>query len=459
MAKGIKKGDIVEIELDNLAHGGESVGRLKGLAIFVPGGIPGERVRVRITESKKSYARGELLKVLRPVEERIDPACPVFAACGGCQLQQMDYPLQLSHKRRMVEDLLERLGGLKGVKVNPVIGADYPWGYRNKAQFPLTVDEEGKIVAGFYRKGTHEVVVHNDCSIQHPLINRILKETIVVLNQYPLTVYDEKEHTGLLRHLVIWAGICTNQAILTIVTSRNRFPHREEIAQQLLDRVPELTGILQNINPGRTNVILGKRTELIDGEDYYLDYVGSIRYAISPESFFQVNTLQTEKLYSTILEYAGLTGKELVVDAYCGIGSIALYIAGRAGRVFGIEEVFGAIEDAKRNAELNNITNCTFQVGKVEEKLPELLAQGIRPDLVIFDPPRKGLAESVIDTVLTTRPDRLIYVSCNSATLARDLALLQESYRICRVQPVDMFPQTYHVETVVLLEKIWEGES
>lgn len=448
----LKKGDIVDLELDNLAHGGDCVGRYNGLAFFVPGGVPGEKVLVRVVEKKKNYARGKIIKIIEKAKERISPTCSVYKECGGCQLQHINYDKQLEDKQRVVESLLHRIGGIDNIVVNPVIGAEFPWNYRNKAQFPLTVDDKGKINTGFFKKGTHEVVIQNNCNIQHPLINRIAKKTLNILNKYEISVYNEIEHRGLLRHLVIRAGVCTNQALITIVTSQNIFPHKYEIAKQLINEVPELVGVFQNINSEKTNVILGKEMELLAGQQYYIDYIGNIKFAISPQSFFQVNTLQADKLYNKVLQYSGLTGKEIVFDGYCGIGSIALYMANKAKKVYGIEEVEEAIKDAKNNARLNNIKNCEFQTGKVEDKLPELIKKGIRPDLVIFDPPRKGLSDSVINTVKKARPERIIYVSCNPATLARDLAKFKENYSILKVQPVDMFPQTYHIETVVLMQ-------
>jgi len=448
VASGVKKGDIIEIDLDNLAHGGECVGHLGKLAVFVQGGIPGERVRVRINLSK-----GEILEVLSAAQGRIEPVCPVFNECGGCQLQQMDYQLQLKYKREMIGDLLQRIGKLNEIIVKPVISSDYPLRYRNKAQFPLTVDQDGKIAAGFFRQGTHEVVVHEECSIQHPLLNRILRETLSILNNYQLDVYREENNQGLLRHLVIRAGICTNQALLVIVTGESSFPDREEIAEQIMQRIPELKGVLQNINPDSINVILGKKTEILKGQDYYLDYIGNTKYDISYSSFFQVNTLQTEKLYDVVRKEAALTGQEVILDAYCGIGSIAIYLAEMADRVLGIEEYAQAIKDAQRNARLNNISNSTFFTGRVEDIYPELVKQGLSIDLLILDPPRKGLSGSVIETILQNKPERIIYVSCNPATLARDLANLQHEYTISAIQPVDMFPQTYHVETVCLLTR------
>lgn len=451
----INKGDIVEIELADLANGGDCVGRYDDLAVFVPGGVPGELVKIRITEKKKNYARGEIVEVLRRAPERVEAECPVSGICGGCQLQHIAYEKQLEYKRKMMKDLLERIARLEDPEVQPVFPAPHPFFYRNKAQFPLARDSEGKIIAGFYERGSHEIVPLDSCQIQHPLINRTMKKTLEILNDYPtLTVYNEKTHKGLLRHLVIRTGVCTNQVLLVLVTSGKELPNKEEIAERVMKEIPELAGVLQNINPERSNVVLGKETGVIAGRDYYLDYIGNVRFAISINSFFQVNTLQTRNLYDFVVDFAGLTGKETVIDAYCGIGSISLYLAERAGEVIGIEEVPAAIEDAGKNARLNDINNCRFITGRVEDKLPELLAEGKKPDLIVFDPPRKGLAREVIEAVIGVKPEKIVYVSCNPATLARDLALFKEDYDVRKVQPVDMFPNTYHVECVTLMSRI-----
>lgn len=447
----VKKGDIVKLTLDNITNGGDCVGRVNGLAVFVPDGIPGEKVEVKIIHRKKNYARGEIINLIEPVEERIDPKCAVYGACGGCQLQHMSYKEQLNNKKAIVKDALERIGKLQKVEVNDVIGSDYPFNYRNKAQFPLKEDEEGQIVTGFYRKATHDIVAHNNCDIQHPVINKVAEAALDILNQHQLTVYNEEKHRGLLRHLVIRVGICTNQALLTIVTKDCRFDHKHEIATEIINKVPELVGILHNINKKKTNVIMGNKTEVLAGKDYYLDYIGMIKFAISNRSFFQVNTLQTKKLYDIILKYAGLRGKETVIDAYCGIGTISLYLSKKAEKVIGIETVAEAVADAGKNAGLNNINNCRFYAGKVEKMFPQLIKEGIIPDLLVFDPPRKGLDKKVIETVIEAKVDKIVYVSCNPATLARDISYFKKLYRVEKIQPVNMFPQTYHVETVVSL--------
>ncbi|MTI59722.1 MAG: 23S rRNA (uracil(1939)-C(5))-methyltransferase RlmD [Firmicutes bacterium] len=452
MLNRLHKGDIIELRIDNLAHGGDCVAHYQGLAVFLAGGIPGEKVKARVTLSKKNYARANIVEIIEPAVGRSEASCGVFRDCGGCHLQQMEYSLQLKHKKQMIKDLFERIGKLKDVNIKSVIGTDYPYSYRNKAQFPLAENEEGEIITGFYKQGTHQLIAHGDCLIQHPLINRVKDRVLTALNRYKLTAYNEKKHQGLLRHLVIRIGTCTNQVLITLVTSRGDFPEIFEIAEDVIEDIPEIQGVLHNINPIKTNLILGKEMKIIKGQDYYIDYVGKVKFAISAFSFFQVNTLQTKKLYDQVLKAAALRGGETVVDAYCGIGTISLYIAQKAKQVYGLEEVAEAVSDARKNAILNKIDNCQFEVGRVEELLPEMIASDIKADLLIFDPPRKGLAEEVIEAVRSVLPEKIIYVSCNPATLARDLSYLKENYLIKEVQPVDMFPQTYHVETVVSLQ-------
>jgi len=447
----LKSGDTIELDLDDLANGGDCVGHYNGLAVFVDGGIPGEKVQAKVTQKKKNYARAELIEVLDTVPSRVNPECPVFSDCGGCQLQHIDYEEQLVHKEKTIKDLLERIGGMEDVKLNSVIAAEPNLAYRNKAQFPLAEDREAKIVSGFYQQGTHQLVAYDSCHIQHPLINRIANKTLEIANEFGVSAYDEKKHKGFLRHLLVRVGICTNQAMLILVTNGNKFPLVKEISEKIMEEVPELVGIIQNINTRKTNVIMGNENKVQVGEDYYYDFIGDVKYAISPQSFFQVNTLQAAKLYDKVLEYAQLTGKELVLDAYCGIGSISLYLAKQARKVIGIEEVSEAIKDANKNAQLNEIENCEFISGKVEDKLAEILNRGENPDIIVFDPPRKGLADSVIEAVLKTLPSKIIYVSCNPATLARDLKKLTGIYDIKEVQPVDMFPHTYHVEVIIMM--------
>ncbi len=449
----LKKGDTLILEIDDLAHGGDGVGHLKdGLAVFVPTTMPGDKVKIRVKNKKRNYIKGEFLEVIEPAQARIKPDCPVFYKCGGCQIQQIDYPKQLELKENMVKEIMKRIGGISNIELCDIIGSDDAWRYRNKAQFPLATNDAGEIIAGFFQRGTHKITPFTDCLIQHPLINRILKETLQLLNEYQISVYNERKHRGLLRHLLIRTGVCTNQALLTIVARADKIEDLEEIADKLSKKIPELGGIILNINSGKTNVITGDQYKTIKGKDFFIDYIGKIKYQISAASFFQVNTIQAHKLYEVVKEMANLNGDESIIDAYCGIGSIGLYLAKNAGKIFGIEIVPEAIVNAQQNAKLNGIDNANFIRGKVENRLDELL-ETEKIDIIIFDPPRKGLDENMLKKVISSEIEKIIYVSCNPATQARDLKLLKDYYNIIEMQPVDMFPQTYHVENVALLTK------
>lgn len=452
--KPVKQGDIITMQLDNLAHGGEAVGRPNNFAIFVAGGIPGEEVRVRITEVKKNFGRGKLLEVLTSSPYRATAPCDVYEGCGGCQLQHVEYAEQLKLKRQIVVDAIERIGGLKGVTVHPTIsGAED--GYRNKAQFPLGYKGKLGIHTGFYAAGSHRIIPNDHCRIQHPLINRIVEATLQVLNAEHVSIYNEELHKGLLRHLLVRIGTVTEEGMLVFVTNGKDFAGMEKIAHRIMAEVPDLKSVLQNINTQRTNVVLGPVTRLVAGAEKIFDYIGDLKFEISAESFFQVNTLQSKVLYDQVLRFARLTDTETVLDAYCGIGTIALYMARHAGVVHGIEMVAQAIEDAERNAQLNDIQNAFFHTGLVEEMLPRLMQDKLAFDTVVLDPPRKGCEKEVLDALGEAKPCRIIYVSCNPTTLARDLAILVGyGYTVHEVQPVDMFPHTYHVECVVRIEKL-----
>ena len=394
-----------------------------------------------------------MVSIIEPVSNRVEHECDVYKGCGGCHLQHMDYECQLLHKKRVVEDVLERVGDIKSPSVDDVAGMNYPWQYRNKAQFPLVENDDGKLFSGFYRRGTHDIVVNEDCLIQHPLVNRTARKALEILNEYELSSYDEKHHRGFLRHLFVRAGVCTNQALLVIVTREEVFPDGREIAKKIIERVPELVGVMQNINSGQTNVILGNRTKLLAGNDYYTDYIGKLKFKISAQSFFQVNTVQTQKLYEKIKEYIAPDGDETVIDGYSGIGAISLFLAEEVKEVIGLETVEDAVRDARENAELNNIDNCLFYSGEMEELLPEICKKS-DGDILVIDPPRKGLSSKAVEKILSSGLSRIVYVSCNPSTLARDIKLLNKDYDLKRVKPVDMFPQTYHIETVSLLEKL-----
>jgi len=446
--------DTVTLEITDLNHDGDGTGRHGGLAVFVPGAIPGDRVRATITAQKPSFARASLEEILVPSPDRVVPPCPVYTRCGGCQLQHMDYRAQLLVKQRLVAAALRRVGGLDDVAVRPTIGATDPWHYRNKAQFPIgaATGARGHVAGGLYARGTHEIIDFDDCLIQHPVNNAILAAAKDLIARYGIPPYDERTGTGVVRHVLARVSSGTGQAMAVLVTNGPGLPHARELARDLMATVPAVKSVQQNINPQRTNVILGETTRLVAGEPYITDTIGELRFRISPRSFFQVNPAQTVRLYQQALAYAELQPGDTVLDAFCGTGTITLFLARHAGRAIGIEEVPEAVADARANAALNHIENVEFVTGKVEEELPRLAASGLRPDVIVLDPPRAGVDRRALEAMAAMGPRRLVYISCHPATLARDLAVLATAgYRTAEVQPVDMFPHTRHIEAVALL--------
>jgi 23S rRNA (uracil1939-C5)-methyltransferase len=439
------------IDILNLGHSGEGVGRYEDFTVFVPGALPGERVAVKINLVKKNYAIGELEKVISPSVNRIHPRCAIFAECGGCQLQHFDYPAQLNAKRQTVVNAMERIGKLARVTVHPTLGAKSPWYYRNKMQFPIGLTD-GKLAIGCFAQGSHRIIDTQDCLIQHNTNNRIAAEVRAIAAELGLSTYDERTGRGVLRHVLGRVGSATNEVMVVLVTATKDLPHQEKIVNRLRERIDGLVSIVHNINPDRTNVVLGRQTKTIWGRDTITDRLGEFIFHISALSFFQVNNEQTEVLYNKAVEYAGLNGRQVVIDAYCGTGTIALFLARQAARVYGIEIVAPAIENARLNAELNKVRNVEFAAGDAVVVMPRLYAQGVRPDVIVVDPPRAGCEKIVLETFAKMQPERIVYVSCNPASLARDLAVLEElGYTTLEVQPVDMFPQTYHVESIVLM--------
>ncbi|MDI3279846.1 MAG: 23S rRNA (uracil(1939)-C(5))-methyltransferase RlmD [Bacillota bacterium] len=460
--KPVRPGEVCRLRIEDLAHEGEGVGRCAGLAVFIPLALPGDLAEVQIQEVRRHYARGRLLRLVEPSPERVKPPCPSWPRCGGCQLPHLDYRAQLDRKRRLVEAALRRLGHLEEVPVRETLGMDEPWFYRNKAQFPVR-GRPGHLEMGFFARGTHQVVPIDQCRIHHPLISRTLQVVKPLLEEYRVPPYDEESGRGLLRHVAVRVGFRTGEVLLTFVTAASSFPPGPEVAERLRAALPEVVGVAQNVNPRRTNVIFGPETFLLAGRGYILEELCGVRFRISPTSFFQVNPRQAEVLYARVARYAGLAEEReagganpvpeapTLLDLYSGIGSIALCLAGRAGRVIGVEEAEEAVRDARENARLNGIANAEFRCGPVEEVLPRLAAEGLRPDIAVLDPPRSGCSPQVLDTVAELAAPRLVYVSCHPATLARDLARLrQRGYQAVEVQPVDMFPQTSHVEAVAL---------
>ena len=514
-----RKNQEIELRITDLGAEGEGIGRTDAFLWFVKGAIPGDLIRASVMKVKKSYGYARIQKILEASPDRVAPLCSVASACGGCSLQMMRYEAQLAFKEKKVLENLRRIGGLElsETQLHPIIGMDEPFRYRNKAQFPVGTDRDGNVVSGFYAGRTHSIIPCGDCLIgaeeNEPLCNVVLEW----MREYHIPAYDERSGEGFVRHILIRKGFWSGEIMVCLVTNgaqplfgemrrkgkssvfckqtgsgmrtfksvlRNtenaegmkafgskevsenakisgsvRWSDREAVLQTLAERLmqfPAVKTVVQNINMERNNVILGNQTAVLSGSGVITDRIGEIEFAISAQSFYQVNPVQTQKLYAAALRCAGLTGQELVWDLYCGIGTISLFLARSAGKVYGVEIVSQAIADARRNAERNGISNAEFFVGKAEEVLPEQYARtGERADVIVVDPPRKGCDPKCLSTMLEMAPERIVYVSCDSATLARDLKFLLADgrYQLKEVQPVDMFPQTSHVECIALIQR------
>ncbi|MBO7514073.1 MAG: 23S rRNA (uracil(1939)-C(5))-methyltransferase RlmD [Lachnospiraceae bacterium] len=470
----MNKNDIIEIAITDMGDDGEGIGKTRdGATFFVKDAIVGDFVRAVVTKVMKNYGYAKMLEVLQPSPDRVPARCPVARACGGCQFQELDYACQLRVKREKVIRKLRHIGHIAAygddpnevpaelknpVFVAPVIGMDSPWRYRNKTQLPVGYDREKKLVAGFYAGRTHAIIAHEDCLLADEENAKIANTVLSHMERYRISAYDEISHTGLVRHLLIRKGHFTGQWMVCIVINgRAKDLIRSDELVAALREIPGMTSISLNINTKNTNVILGQETILLAGSPYIEDTIGDLRFRIGPHSFFQVNPVQTEKLYRCALDFAGLTGNEVVWDLYCGIGTISLFLAQKAKKVYGVEIVPQAIENARDNALLNSCLNTEFMVGSAEDVAPLLQKRPeAAPDVIVVDPPRKGCDGKLIDTMLALAPRRIVYVSCDPATLARDLAALLESgaFRLEKVQPVDMFPMAGHVESCVLLERV-----
>ena len=439
------------LDITGMTHEGQGVGRIDGLAVFVDGALEGEQAEIRIIKLNKSYAVGKLLKVLKASQYRIKPFCGAYKRCGGCNLQHMDYSAQLAFKTRLVRDNLERLGGLKDVMVHETIGMEQPFNYRNKAQYPVAA-VNGDIITGFYAARSHDVIDSEDCGIQNIDSDKVRKVVRQFMGDKGITAYDETTGKGLVRHVITRNGFHTGEIMVVLVLNGRGLPEGDELVQRLIKAVPGITSIFVNVNTQRTNVILGGENILLYGSESIVDTIGPYRFSISPHSFFQVNPVQTEVLYAKALEYAALTGVETVFDLYCGIGTISLFLSAKAGKVYGVEVVEQAIADAVENARINGVTNAEFIAGEAEKVVPELYGKGVRADVVVLDPPRKGCDEWLLHLLADMQPQRIVYVSCNPATLARDLKYLDaQGYKAVEVQPVDMFPWSAHVECVIMM--------
>lgn len=485
----MNKNDIIELQITDIGVNGEGIGKFEGCTFFVKDAIIGDTVQAVVTKVKKGYAYAKMLKILEPSEKRIAPVCPVASRCGGCQIMQMSYASQLEFKENKVRGNLERLGGINfenGPSFYPIIGADMvegdcvPTQYRNKMQFPIGKNKEGRIVTGFYAGRTHYIIETEKCLASRPEDNKILAAVRSFVEEHRLSTYDETTGKGLLRHVMIRNGFSTGQVMVCLVINGDTLEKgcrcdvkdrdlEKKLVERLLEAEPKIASICLNINKENTNAILGRKNICLYGKEYITDELvcegGALHFQISPLSFFQVNSAQTSKLYGKALEFADIKGKENVWDLYCGIGTISLFLAGKAKKVYGVEIVPEAIEDAKNNARRNGIENAEFFCGKSEEVFPQLAnlpdeqGETRSADVVVLDPPRKGCDKILLDKIMEVGPEKIVYVSCDSATLARDLKILTSdeeakyTYTLEKVQSVDMFPNTVHVETVCLLSK------
>jgi 23S rRNA (uracil1939-C5)-methyltransferase len=462
-----QKNDIVTLEIIDMGAEGEGIARLEGYTLFVKDALVGDIIKACVMKTKKRFGYARLLEILEPSPYRVEPKCPVAKQCGGCQLQHCSYEKQLLWKQEKVLNCLQRIGGFQDVAMEPILAMDKPFYYRNKAQFPVGVDKDGNLIAGFYASRTHSIIQNTDCVIQHPCNREIVETVLQFMRDYNIPAYNEKDHLGMVRHILTRVGVNTGEVMVCLVINGSFLPEAEELKNRLLscrltgkNGNPELImkSICININKEKTNVILGQKVKVIYGDGFIKDKIGNIIYQISPLSFYQVNPEQTKKLYDTVLEFADLQGGEVVWDLYCGIGSISLFLAQKAAKVCGVEIVPEAIEDARKNAALNHFSNTEFFVGAAEEVVPEQYGKSegrLKADVVTLDPPRKGCDEKLLETVVGMEPKRIVYVSCDPATLARDLRYLcDRGYEIQRVRACDMFGMGYHVETVCLLSKL-----
>ena len=467
----MQKNETAIVTIEDIGVNGEGIGRVDGYTLFIKDAVIGDVAEVKVTKAKKNYGYARLMRVITPSKDRVEPVCPHARRCGGCQIQEMSYERQLAFKQAKVKGNLERIGGFSPEvtekTMDPIVGMDEPFYYRNKAQFPFGTDKAGNPVTGFYAGRTHDIIENTDCALGISVNKEILELTLEFMKRYKIASYNETTGEGLIRHALIRYGFKTGEIMVCYVINGKKIPHAEVLVEKL-SAIKGMTSITISPNRNRTNVIMGETYETLWGQGYITDYIGDVRYQISPLSFYQVNPAQTEKLYGLALEYAQLSGYETVWDLYCGIGTISLFLAQQAREVQGVEIVPQAIEDARRNAKINGIENARFYVGKAEEVLPkyyenyakEHSGEHAHADVIVVDPPRKGCEESLLRTMVEMEPERIVYVSCDSATLARDLKFLcgGGGYRLEKWRAVDQFPMTVHVETVCLLSKLQSKE-
>ncbi|HLR65503.1 MAG TPA: 23S rRNA (uracil(1939)-C(5))-methyltransferase RlmD [Pseudogracilibacillus sp.] len=458
MAKGqlpVKKNETVELVFEDLTSEGSGVGKLEGYPVFVPFGLPGERAQVKILKTTKKFAFGKLVRLLTESDERVVAPCHVYEKCGGCQLQHMSANLQAKMKYNQVVNVMGKIAHMPDVPVLPILRAEDPWRYRNKIQMPVGHGRDGSLITGFYAPRSHRIIEGMEtCIIQNETGDKVQEGVRAICDAYGISAYQEREHRGELRHIIVRTAHETKDTMVILVTRTKKLRHEREIVEAIIKQFPEVKSIVHNVNSDRTNVILGRKNRTLYGTDYIVDTIGDLQFKIAPPSFFQVNPEQTKVLYDQALDFAQVTAEDVVIDAFCGIGSISIFLARQAKKVYGVEVVKEAIDNANDNAQLNHIENTEFVVGQAEEVMPQWFKDGLRPDVIVVDPPRKGCDQSALEAMIGMEPKRIVYVSCNPATLARDLSILADGgYETKKVQPVDLFPQTTHVECVSLLQR------
>ncbi|MED3622655.1 23S rRNA (uracil(1939)-C(5))-methyltransferase RlmD [Neobacillus thermocopriae] len=447
----VNKNDYIDVEFTDLTHDGMGVAKYEGYPIFVSNGLPGEKAKVKVIKTGKSYGVGRLIELYERSPYRVDISRDEKHKYGGCQLEHLNYKGQLKYKENQVRQVLSRIGKLEDVVIHPILGMEEPLYYRNKAQVPVG-EKDGKLIAGFFKPRSHEIVDTDESVIQLPEVNEAIQVVKEICRELRIPAYNEEAHKGVLRHIMARYGKQTGELMVVLITRTEEIPNKNRLVKEIVARLPKVKSIVHNVNAKRTNVILGEKTKVLWGNDVIYDYIGDVKFAISTLSFYQVNPVQTKVLYEKALEYADLSGEENVIDAYCGIGTISLFLAQKARKVFGVEVVKEAIEDARKNAALNGMTNVEFAVGEAEVVIPKWYKEGNTADVLVVDPPRKGCDAALLQTIIDMKPKKVVYVSCNPATLARDLRILEDGgYKTMEVQPVDMFPMTTHVECVAQL--------
>ncbi|MDQ0216577.1 23S rRNA (uracil-5-)-methyltransferase RumA [Oikeobacillus pervagus] len=453
----IKEKQTFPLSIKRLGINGEGVGYFKRQVVFVPGALPGEEVVVEATNVKPKFAEGKINKIRKASPFRTQPPCPIYKQCGGCQLQHLRYDQQLVEKRDILIQALQRHTKLQVEKldIRPTIGMDNPWNYRNKSQFQLG-EQKGKVIAGLYGLNSHQLIDIPDCLVQHPATNEVTKVVKQILMDFNIPIYNERNQKGLVRTIMTRVGTKTGQVQVVLITKKKELPKKELIVQEIQKRLPEVQSIMQNINPKKTSLIFGEETIHLAGKKVIDEQLQDFTYELSARAFFQLNPEQTVKLYNEVKKAAALTGQEKIVDAYCGVGTIGLWLADQTAEIRGMDVIPESIQDARENAKKFGVTHATYEVGTAEQWLPKWSKQGFKPDIVIVDPPRTGCDERLLQTIKKTKPKRIIYVSCNPSTLAKDIQTISDLYKIEYMQPVDMFPHTAHVELVALMSRVDE---